>query len=158
MPTPCSLRVAEYPGSSEKEGREDTIDVFEAEHFTTLPVRGEDGRANGIRRHHPLKVVAEIDKATPGLMKACCTGQNLQSVALEFYRIDPATRSEQKYFVVTMRNARVVKAGPFFPLTFLEQNQNYRHMAQYEFIAEHIEWKWLPDSVVEQDGWRTGGS
>ena len=29
MPTPCNLKVANCAGSSEKEGREDTSDVFE---------------------------------------------------------------------------------------------------------------------------------
>ena len=154
MPVPCNLRVPEYPGSSEKEGREDTIDVFEVEQITTLPIRREDGRTNGIRTHSPLRVIAEIDKATPGLMKACATGQNLAEIELDFYRIDPPARSEVKYFVITMRQARVAKAGPFFPLTFLKENRKYRHMMRYEFVSEEIEWNWLPDSVVEIDKWR----
>ena len=39
MPTPCNLKVAEYPGSSEKEGREDTSDVFEVEGVDTSRTR-----------------------------------------------------------------------------------------------------------------------
>ncbi len=154
MPLPCNLKISEYPGSSEKEGREDTIDVFEVEQFTTLPIREEDGRTNGIRKHNPLRIVAEIDKATPGLMKACSTGQLLQEVILDFYRIDPKTRAEAKYFVITMRQARVVRTGPFFPLTFLKKNEEFRHMIQYEFVSEEVEWNWLPDSTVEMDKWR----
>jgi len=157
MPVPCNLNIPEYPGSSQKQGRQDTIDVFEVEQFTTLPIREEDGRTNGIRKHNPLRVVAEVDKATPGLMKACSTGQRLQSVTLDFYRIDPNTRSESKYFVITMKDARVVRAGPFFPLTFLKKNEDFRHMVQYEFVSEGVEWNWLPDSVVEMDTWTQPG-
>jgi type VI secretion system Hcp family effector len=76
--------IAEYPGSSEKEGRESTIDIFEVEHYLHQPVREEDGMASGVRVHSPLRVVAQIDKATPGLHKACCTGQNLKEVRLDF--------------------------------------------------------------------------
>lgn len=157
MPFPCSLRVPDYPGSSVIVGREDTIDIYGVAQFTELPVREEDGRPAGIRVHHPLRVVAEINKAMPGLMKACVTGQNLSEVTLDFYRIDPHTRSEAKYFTITLRSARVVKAGPFFPLTFQEENRNYRHMVEYSFAWEQIEWNWLPDSVIEMDDWRSRG-
>ncbi len=36
-PTPCNLRIAEYPRSSQKEGREDTCDVFAVDHETIQP-------------------------------------------------------------------------------------------------------------------------
>jgi type VI secretion system secreted protein Hcp len=158
MPLPCSLKVPEYPGSSQKEGREDAIDVYEVEHYTVLPIREEDARASGIRIHKPMRVIAEIDKATPGLMKACSTGQNLSQAVLDFYRINPQARSEEKYYTITLRHARVVKAGPFFPMTFLKKNKFFRHMVEYNFVAEEIEWSWLPDSVVEVDRWQAPGS
>ena len=157
MPLPCSLKIPEYPGSSEKEGREDSIDVYEVEHYTVLPIREEDARASGIRIHKPMRVVAEIDKATPGLMKACSTGQNLSEAVLNFYRINPETRSEEKYYSITLRHARVVKAGPFFPMTFQKKNKFFRHMVEYNFVAEEIEWNWRPDSVVEMDKWQVPG-
>ena len=47
MPTPCNLKIAEYPGSSEKEGREDTSDVFEIEHHVHQPVEPPRGRPAG---------------------------------------------------------------------------------------------------------------
>ena len=74
MPTPCNLRIAEYPGSSEKEGREDTIDVFEIEHHIHQPVDQTTGQATGVRVHSPIRVVCQLDKAFPGLQKALCTG------------------------------------------------------------------------------------
>ncbi|MCH7808683.1 MAG: type VI secretion system tube protein Hcp, partial [Planctomycetes bacterium] len=70
MPTPCNLRVAAYPGSSEKESREDTIDVFEIEHHLHQPTEPTTGEATGVRVHSPLRVVAALDKATPGFHKA----------------------------------------------------------------------------------------
>jgi len=104
-----------------------------------------------------MRVVAEIDKATPGLMKACSTGQNLSEAVLDFYRISHGTRSEEKYYSIRLRHARVVKAGPFFPMTFQKKNKSFRHMVEYNFVAEEIEWNWLPDSVVEMDRWQAPG-
>jgi type VI secretion system secreted protein Hcp len=158
MPTPCNLFVAGYPGSSQKEGREDTIDVFEIEHYLHQPVREEDGMASGVRVHSPMRVVCEMDKATPGLHKACCTGENLAELRLEYYRIDPDSRSEVKYFMITLRKARCVDCRPYVPMTFVPTNESYRHMVQYSFVYEEIEWNWMPDSVVEMDKWRAPGA
>ncbi|MGB2985250.1 MAG: type VI secretion system tube protein TssD [Phycisphaerae bacterium] len=158
MPTPCNLKVAEYPGSSEKENREDTSDIFEIEHNIHQPVLPTTGEATGVRVHSPLRVVKVVDKATPGFHKAMCTGQNLAEVILTFYRIDPATRSEDEYYRITLRNARIVDVQPYMPMSFVPTNESYRHMEQVSFVYEEIEWNWLPDSVVEMDKWRQPGA
>ncbi len=157
MPNPCNLKIAEYPGSSEKEGREDTSDVFEIEHHLHQPVEPTTGQATGVRVHSPLRVVKLIDKATPGFHKALCTGQNLAEVTLDFYRIDPETRDEAKYYTIILRNARIVDIRPYMPMSFLPQNESYRHMEQVSFVYEEIEWSWLPDSAIEMDRWRAPG-
>ena len=155
MPTPCNLKIGEYPGSCEKEGREDTIDVFEIEHHIHQPIDLTTGQATGVRVHAPLRVVCMQDKATPGLCKALCTGQNLATVELHFYRIDPASRAEAQYYQITLKQARVVDSRPYMPMSFLPANEPYRHMVQFSFVYEEIEWNWMPDSVVEQDRWRS---
>jgi type VI secretion system secreted protein Hcp len=151
------LKVPEYPGSSEKEGRADTSDVFEIEHHLHQPVEPTTGQASGVRVHSPMRVVKLIDKASPGFHKALCTGQNLKEVTLELFRIDPASREEAKYYAITMRNARIVDIRPYMPMSFLPQNESYRHMEQVSFVYEEIEWNWMPDSVIELDRWRAPG-
>jgi type VI secretion system secreted protein Hcp len=151
------LKVPEYPGSSEKEGRADTSDVFEIEHHLHQPVEPTTGQASGVRVHSPMRVVKLIDKATPGFHKALCTGQNLKEVTLEFFRIDPDSREEAKYYAITMRNARIVDIRPYMPMSFLPQNESYRHMEQISFVYEEIEWNWMPDSAIEMDKWRAPG-
>jgi type VI secretion system secreted protein Hcp len=110
------------------------------------------------RSHNPLRVVKYVDKASPGLQKALCTGQNLKEMVLDFYRIDPATREEAKYYTITLRQARVVDFRPFMPMSFVPANESFRHMEQISFVYEEIEWKWIPDNVVEMDKWRKPGS
>ena len=149
--------VPEYPGSSEKEGRSDTSDVFEIEHHLHQPVEPTTGQASGVRIHSPMRIVKLIDKATPGFHKALCTGQNLKEVTLKFYRIDPDSREEAEYYNITMRNARIVDIRPYMPMSFLPQNESYRHMEQISFVYEEIEWNWMPDSAIEMDKWRAPG-
>jgi len=100
-----------------------------------------------------MTVLANIDKATPALAKAVTTGRVLDEVILEFYRIDPKTRSETKYYELTMRAARVVAFRPFVPNTLKPENEALRHMVLYSFVYEEIEWKFIPDSMVEIDRW-----
>ena len=157
MPTPCNLTIAEYPGSSEKEGREDSSDVFEIEHNLHQPVEPTTGEASGVRVHSPFRIVKLVDKATPGFHKALCTGQNLAEVVIDFYRIDPGSRSEEKYYTITLRNARIVDIRPFMPMSFVPANESYRHMEQVSMVYEEIEWNWMPDSAVELDKWRAPG-
>ena len=154
MPTPCNPKVAEYPGSSQKEGRADTSDVFEIEHHIHQPIDPTTGQATGVRVHSPLRIVKVVDKATPGFHKALCTGQNLSKVELMFYRIDPTTRQEKEYYRITLQQARIVDMRPYMPMSFVPANESYRHMEQVSFVYETIEWNWLPDSIVEMDEWR----
>ena len=158
MPTPCNLKVPEYPGSSEKEGRDGTCDVFEIEHHVHAPIDITTGQPAGVRVHSPLKIAKLIDKASPGFLKALCTAQNLKEVTLDFYRIDPETREEAKYYTITMKKARIVDIRPFMPMSFVPANESFRHMEEVSFVYEEIEWKWIPDSVVENDQWRKPGS
>jgi type VI secretion system secreted protein Hcp len=150
--------VAEYPGSSEKEGRDGTSDVFEIEHHIHQPIDPTTGQATGVRVHSPFRVVKVLDKASPGLHKALCTGQNLPEARIDFYRIDPVSRAEVKYYTITMKQARVVDASPYMPMSFVPANESYRHMEQISFVYEEIEWNWMPDSKIEQDKWRAPGA
>lgn len=154
MPVPCSLKVAEYPGSSEKQDRPGESDVVEVEHHLHLPVNPTTGEAAGVRVHSPLRIVKYVDKATPGFHKALCTGQKLNQVVLSFYRIDPDTHSEKKYYTITLKRARIVDIRPYMPMSFLPQNETYRHMEQVSFQYEEVEWNWLPDGIVANDAFR----
>ena len=158
MPTPCNLKIAEYPGSSEKEGRDGTCDVFEIEHHVHQPVEPTTGQASGVRVHSPFRIVKLIDKASPGFHKALCTGQNLKEAVIDFYRIDPDSREEKKYYTITLRQARIVDIRPYMPMSFVPANESYRHMEQISMVYEEIEWNWIPDSVVEMDKWRAPGA
>jgi len=152
------LYVTDIPGSSEKEGRENSSDIFEIEHEVHMPLDFNTGLATGVRKHSPLRVVKQIDKATPGLFRSLCTNAVLSEVRLEYYRIDPNSRAETLYYTVKLTNAKVVNIKPYMPVSFLPVNEPYRHMEQVSFAYEKIEWSWLPDNMVEMDEWVAPGS
>lgn len=163
-----AMYIGEYPGSGigGYDGLEDSSKVLNLEHSgkglyydTKLggvhqPIDSTTGGPSGVRVHYPVRIVKNIDKATPGLHKACATGVNLSEVVFDFYRIDPVTRVEVAYYKMTLRNARVVDIGP---TTNFITPTSYRHMERVSFAYEEIEWNWIPDSVVETDQWQAPG-
>ena len=159
MPTPCSLKVPEYPGSSEKEDRADTSDVFEIEHHVHQPVEPTTGQASGVRVHSPFRIVKLIDKASPGFHKALCTGQNLAEVTIYFFHIDPESREEVEYYRILLTQARIVDIRPYMPMSFVPANESYRHMEQVSFVYEQIQWEYKAGAInmIEQDKWRAPG-
>ena len=157
-PTPCNLSIAEYPGSSEKAGREGTSDVFAVDHEIVQPIDASTGQATGVRQHRAFTVLKKIDKATPGLHKALGSGQLLKEPIIDFYRIDPATGEVVMYYTVLLKNVRVIGVKTMMPTSFLPENEAYGHMEEIRLVYETIEWRWLPDSVVEMDKWRLGNA
>jgi len=152
-PTPLNVAIDGHPGGSEKEGREGTSDVFEFRHSLSQPFDPATGSPTGPRQHSPLRVVKVIDKASPGLHKALAQGETMDKVRVDFYRIDPATRTEEVYYTITLTDARIVDIQTFMPTSFLPENESYRHMEQVTFVYGKITWDWLPDDIQATDTW-----
>ena len=75
-------------------------------------------------------------------------------MTIDFYRIDPESREEAKYYTIILRQARIVDIRPYMPMSFVPENESYRHMEQVSMVYEEIEWSWLPESTIEADRWR----
>ncbi len=149
-----AMHIGEYPGSGIGEGLEDASKVIDLEHTVMVPLDPSTGLPSSSRRHGLLTIVKNIDKATPGLHKALCTGQILRDVVLDFYRLDPSTGQDLAYYKITLRNAMVVDIGP---TTNFVTPDSYKHMERVSFVYEEIEWNWLPDDIIEMDRWTVSG-
>ena len=154
MPVACNITVEGIPGSSEKSGRGGSSDVYEFDHRVYCPFNPTTGENASVRVHSPLRIVKLIDKASPGLHKALCTGRRIERVTLDLYRHDPDSWAEQKYFSIRLLSARVVDIRPYVPVCFLPENETLRHMEQVSFQYEEIQWDWLPDGITTTDAWR----
>ncbi len=152
MPTPCNITFKGIEGSSEKEGREGTCDVYEIEHLMHRPA-SDGGSTQGSVIHSPLRLVKMIDKASPMLNRALSHGQIIGEVTLDFYRIDPDSRQEAKYYTIKLKNVAISDMRPFVPMTLLPQNERLQHMEQLSLVYDRIEWTWLPDNIVTEYDW-----
>jgi len=139
-------------GSCTMQGREGTIVVYSFGHNVVIPTDTSSGAPTGHRIHNPLKVLKEIDKSSPRLFRALCTGEHLETVTLRFYRISP-TGQEEHYFTILLEDAIIVSITPSFPTAFLSQNEAYRHMETVSFTYQRITWTWEDGGIEYQDSW-----
>lgn len=144
-----SMSIAEHSGSGfegiqELNGKSK---ILKLDQLITVSFDQASGQASGAPVHGLLRVVKTIDKASPGLHKALCTGQNLAEVIFDFYRATSETQKNEVYYTITLRNVRLVEVGPS---TDFVTPESYRHMENVSFVYEEIEWKWLPDGGIEE--------
>lgn len=144
----------EITGSSEKEGREGSSDMYEFSHaLTAEPAPNESCLAKGNREHFPVTIVKIIDRASPLLLKAWDTHERL-TVTLRFYRIDPATRQEVNYYTITLRDAYISGIRRDVPLTFVPSNESYRHMERLSFTYGGYTEGHEAEALYVEDRWR----
>jgi type VI secretion system secreted protein Hcp len=156
MPLPGHLTLTgeeqgAIEGSCEWEGREDTILVQAFDHVVELPT-DDRGIASGRRVHRPIVITKEIDRSTPMLYQALCTGELLTDMELEWYRID-GTGDEELYYTMSMFNGIITKIRPWVPNVLDQNNSHLKHMEDVHISYEKIIWTWEPDGVEFEDAW-----
>jgi type VI secretion system secreted protein Hcp len=161
MPMPGNLTITGetqgvIEGSCELDNREGSILVQAFDHVVEIPT-DERGVASGRRMHHPISITKEIDRSTPMLYQALCTGELLTEVVLDWYRVD-GTGDNELYFTIELKNAMVTRIHPWVPNVLDRSNENLRHMEDVSIAYESIIWTWTPDGVEYEDSWGEAGS
>lgn len=156
MPIPGHLTITgeeqgAIEGSCEWEGREDTILVQAFDHVVELPT-DDRGIASGRRVHRPIVITKEIDRSTPMLYQALCTGELLTDLELEWYRID-GSGEEELYYTMSMFNGIITKIHPWVPNVLDQSNAHMKHMEDVHISYEKIIWTWEPDGIEFEDAW-----
>lgn len=97
-------------GNSYQNGREDKIMVQAFSHGILLP----NGAGAGRRMHKPLVITKTIDKASPLIQVALCSGERLSKCCLEFYRTS-AHGTQEHFYTIELEDAQIVSAEVFMP-------------------------------------------
>src|SRR3546814_15852492 len=106
---PCALYHEE-----QNQGKSEVYDQFSGNQFKSLvqavdhsielPKNPQTGLPSCKRQHLGITLVKEIYKSSPKLYQALCSGEQLKSVLLEFYRISPKG-TEEKYYTIKLEKA-----------------------------------------------------
>jgi type VI secretion system secreted protein Hcp len=156
MAMPAHLTITaeeqgEIEGSCEWEGREGSILVQAFDHVVEIP-SDDRGIATGRRVHRPMVFTKEIDKSTPMLYQALCTGELLTEMEMSWYRMD-GTGEEELYFTMKMFNGIVTKIHPWIPNVLDPNTATLKHMEEVHISYEKIIWTWELDGIEYEDAW-----
>jgi type VI secretion system secreted protein Hcp len=157
MPMPCHLTLegekqGKIEGSCEMGGREGTILVYELHHNIHMPRDPHSGLPTSKRVHEPFTIVKMIDKSSPKLFQALCTGEHMKNVNLKFYRITKQG-TEEHYYSTTLEDAIVVSFQPTIPTTLTAANDPFGHMELVSFTYKKIKMTWEPTGIEAEDSW-----
>ena len=139
------VNQGEMAGSSENENR-GSIAIIDYQHEVYVPTDIHTGLATGQRIHGALKVKKYIDKSSPLLLQALCTGEKLTTLELEFYRRN-SDDSIEEYYTITLDNAIVISYETETP-----------NIETFSFSYEKITWHWETneDGTIEYtDDWKS---
>ncbi|KMM85492.1 type VI secretion system secreted protein Hcp [Pseudomonas taetrolens] len=159
MPTPAYLKIIgvtqglissgalarESVGNAWQQGREDEILVQALSHGIVVP----GGAQSGQRMHKPLIITKVIDKSSPLINTALCTGEELTLCEVKWYRTSGSATQEHFY---TMRLKRAVIIGVDLSMPHC-QNMETAHFTQLEtvhFAYESITWQ---HEIAGTSGW-----
>jgi len=158
MPIPAYLtaegeKQGKIEGSCDLKGREGTMMVQAFDHEVRIPSDPQTGLASGKRVHGPLKIVKEVDKASPLLYQALCTGEHLKSVEIKWYRISK-DGTEEHYFTTKLEDAIIVSMHPWMPNCLEKSSGEFGHMEDVSFTYRKAIWRHEVDKKEAQDDWK----
>ena len=158
MPLPIHMTLegekqGKIDGSCDQKGRENTILVEALDHEVFIPRDPQTGLGTGKRVHKPLSVMKHVDKASPKLYQALCSGEHMKKVEAKFYRISPKG-SEEHYFTTTLEDAIIVSISPWMPNCLDRNSDNFGHMEKVDLTYRRATWTWVPDGIEAADDWK----
>ena len=139
-------------GSSQVQGRENSIEVVDLQHEIFMPTDKNTGGLTGVRIHSALTYIAPIDQSVPILLDACARGKSLQSAKFIFYKINDQG-SEGEYYRIELQNGRVTSVRTVVDDIKDEKNERKQHNVQVALRYEKITWHYQDGNIQASDEW-----
>lgn len=157
MPMPIYLiltgnKQGKIEGSCNIQGHDKQILVQAVDHHVEIPNSPQSGLPTGKRIHKPLTITKAIDKSSPKLYQALCSGEQLSTVELIWNRINPKGE-EEEYYRIKLGHAIIVDMRTWMPNCLDKEKSTYTHMEDVSFTYEKITWTWKPDGIEAEDSW-----
>lgn len=131
-------------GPGTREGT--AIPVLDVRHTLVSPRDVATGQASGKRRHAPVVVTKDVDRATPRLLSAWATNEDLTTWRLDVFGSDQFGRRARRYSI-ELRHAIVVEVSLTTP-----EGASFPREA-VAFAYQRITWTWHEGNVEAIDDW-----
>jgi type VI secretion system secreted protein Hcp len=107
------LKIDGIPGESTDDKHKDWIEILSFDHKIEQPASATASSAGGATaervNHSSFNIIHLLDKASPKLYEACCTGKHIKEVVIELCR---AGGSKVKYMEIKLEQVLVSKVVP----------------------------------------------
>ncbi len=135
------LKIDSIPGEAADAKHAEWIEVQSFSHGISQPstVLGISGGAVSAEKsvHEDFVIVKRMDRASPKLYLACCTGQRLSEVTMEIAR---AEGDQQKYFEYLLTDVIISSTSP----QGSTQSGDDRPLEEVSFNYGKIQWTYSP--------------
>lgn len=138
-------------GDVTQAGREESILVVGFNHAVTVPT-GPDGIATGKYQHEPLIVTKNIDIATPGLMNALVSHEEIEDFELRLWRPRPAGAEEQ-WYTIQFDYGKVVDIRYEMLNNKYPENMKHEEYEYVSFVYKTIIWTYEDAGITAEATW-----
>lgn len=150
-------KQGDIKGDCKQKGREGAIVCSAFDSSCEAPHDVQSGLPTGKRRYKAIKIVKDMDQASPMIWAALTTNENLSNVTFKFWRPSPKGVEEQ-FYTIKLTNARVAGA------TIRQLNMHEMEYAkipmeeEVSFTFQKIEWENHTDKKMASDDWEAPGA
>lgn len=144
----------EIKGESTQRGehRDDALEIYGWNHEVISPRDAASGLPTGKRQHKPLQIIKKIDKASPLLMNALCTNEEIEEFTMRLYRPE-RSGSEQFFFEIKITGANISSIRHESRFNKEEKNMRIEPLEYVSLTYQTISWSQVVDSTTAQDSW-----
>ncbi|QLH41608.1 MAG: type VI secretion system tube protein Hcp [Coxiellaceae bacterium] len=165
MASPAYLTIVDEQGNSVKadvkiKGREGTAEVHAFDYHVAIPSDPNTGALTAVRKHGNAVIIKTYDSASPILFDACCRGKTLQSMRIDWYRINDKGE-EELYYTHTLTGVKVVKVRQFMQNVKDPNYDMLGHQEELQLRFQQIQMTHPDGNIMATDNWnesRTGSS
>lgn len=147
-------------GGSEVAPHEGKIVVKRYSYGVNAPYDPATGIPDGGRQHRPVRILKEVDQASPLLFNAMAGNETLTQVYIEFYQ-PGSSGAEEFFYSVLLTNAHVVSISPFQTSVATDEERLLPQMEWIGLTFEKIFFSYTQDTpepeddIVGEDNWQT---
>lgn len=157
MASPAYLTITDEQGNQVKadvkiKGREGTAEVHAFDYHVAIPADANTGALTAVRKHGNAIITKTYDSASPILFDACCRGKTMQSMKIDWYRINDKGE-EELYFTHTLNQVKVVKVQQFMQNVKDPNFDNLGHQEALHVRFRQIELNHPDGNIKAMDDW-----
>ncbi len=141
-------------GPVTQKGRENSIVVHAFSNEIDSPRDPASGLPTGKRMHKPIRILKEVDKASPQLWSALVNNENLTEWRLRFWA--PSVNGiEQQIYTIELTNASIASIREYMEDNAESAKSSLPLFEEITFTYQKIQWTWMQGAITASDDWES---